>query len=560
MKAICLSLFILICLCFTSFGAESDWFVVLDATNGFYASPGVPDAATAALKEAQNENAEIKSIAFTPTGDWLLLTDKNFRASDVGLEMCKKLPEIYHNKEPVNCVAVTPSGGWTICTHGVWGPGNVPSAAWKEFDKLGRSGKWLRSISYGPNESWVVLYGETGVSHGGIEGELTNVLDHAANNNIRIQCVAFTGTNWICLADNDWWASDTNLPAARIIDQEYKSRQHPKWVAFVPNLGPFNARKFGTIIRQTMAGKLAGGYQCVVVDHGKVVVALADGWARAPWEKADPAVKMTVNMPIALASVSKTITAVAILRLCEECAGTSRQFSLDEPFWPHLSGIFPDANEDVKKITIRQLLRHQSGFTNDFGDNTAAIKKLLASSPPHPPGTFSKYLNAHYGIINLLIEQLSGMDCPNYVKTHVLAPMGITDMDTVYHDQPAMCVYAKLGNQDFGDGYYHIKNAAYSGINGWYGSAVDLERFLEGIRQNRVLTQATTKMMLQQNLGWDFGNPWYKGGMAPGPNGRVIHTDIYYFTDDVEAVILLNCEEPPHLGALPIKAWKEARY
>ena len=56
----------------------ADWFVVLDGTNGFYASPGVPEPAVAALKQAQQENEEIRSFAFTPGGDWLLLQDKGF--------------------------------------------------------------------------------------------------------------------------------------------------------------------------------------------------------------------------------------------------------------------------------------------------------------------------------------------------------------------------------------------------------------------------------------------------------------------------------------------------
>ena len=176
----------------------------------------------------------------------------------------------------------------------------------------------------------------------------------------------------------------------------------------------------------------------------------------------------------------------------------------------------------------------------------------------HLPGTFSKYRNVNYYIIHLLIEQISQMDCTTYVKAHVLAPMGITGMDTRYHDSPRMCIYAGLGSQDSGDGYYQGNNSSFAGPSGWYASAADLGRFLEGIRQGRVLRAATTTMMFKENLGWDFGNPWAKGGMVPGPHGSQIHTDIGFFPDGVEAVILLNCVEPTNCENLLVQAWRDS--
>ena len=558
MKAICVKLFILICLGLTSFGAESDWFVVLDATNGFYASPGVPEPAIAALKQAQSDNAEIKSFAFTTTGDWLVTGLNNFWSSDEGLPVCQKLKNHAKNHK---CVGFTSVGGWYFLWgwNGYLSSGSFPDAASKIIGEVLSSGRELQGVFCGTGDGWIIVHDKNTINYGGLPDDLAKVLDQAITKNTPIQCVAFSGTNWICLAKDEWWASDTNLPAAKVIEQDYKLGQHPKWVSFVPTLGPFNPRKFGTVIRQAMAGKLAGGYECEVIDHGKIVVALAEGWARAPWEKVDPAEKMTINSQIELASVSKPITSVALLKLWEECAGTSRQFSLDDPFWPHISEMCPDVNEDVKKITIRQVLMHRSGFTNELGHDPKDLRKLLSLPLAHAPGTHSRYQGINYYIIHLLIEQISQMDCTTYVKTHVLAPMGITDMDSSYHYNPKMCFYGKPGSQDQGDGYQG-DNSSFVGPGGWYGSAADMGKFLEGIRQNRVLTPATTKMMLKQNLGWDFDNPWYKGGMVPGSNGREIHTDIYYFYDNVDAVILLNCVEPTNCGALPIKAWKEARY
>ena len=559
---LCHAILILISLTLNSRADESEWFVELDATNGFYASPGVPEAAIAALKDAQKNNYELKSFAFTPTGDWIVLDVKGFKTSDDELRICQVLHKSDRHFEKINCFVINPSGNAGAISYqdgGRWGEGDGPIAAWNQTGNLPKSGHRIRSISYGPSSGWVILYDKTGISYGDIPDNLAKVLDNAVNQNTPIQCVSFSGHDWICLGQDNWWASNTNLPAAKFVEQSFELGQHPKWIAFVPSLGSFSAAKFGTIIRQTMAGRLAGGYECEVINHGKVVVALADGWARAPWEKVNPAVKMTINKPIDLASVSKTITAVAILKLCEECAGTSRQFSLDEPFWPHISEICPEVNKDVKIITMRQVLKHRGGFTNDFGNSPGALKQLLSLPLPHAPGTFFKYQNVDYYIVHLLIEQISGMDYTDYVKTHVLVPMGITDMDTRYNDNPKMCFYGKPGSQDQGDGYQG-DNSSSAGPSGWYASAADMGIFLEGIRKCHVLSHAITAMMLKENLGWDGGNPWTKGGLLPGPNDRRIHTDIAYFPDGVEAVILLNCAEPTNCQNLLVQAWKDAHY
>jgi hypothetical protein len=67
------ALFVLFLLLLNTRANENDWFVELDGTNDFFASRGVSEVAVEALKEAQKENVELKSFAFTPAGDWIAI-------------------------------------------------------------------------------------------------------------------------------------------------------------------------------------------------------------------------------------------------------------------------------------------------------------------------------------------------------------------------------------------------------------------------------------------------------------------------------------------------------
>jgi CubicO group peptidase (beta-lactamase class C family) len=552
------ALFVLFLLLLNTRANENDWFVELDGTNDFFASRGVSEVAVEALKEAQKENVELKSFAFTPAGDWIAIGRNCFWSDDEGSPVSQKLKLMRLNNVNTKCVAFSPAGLRTILSNwnGFWMPDGGP--AWNKISEVAHNGSELRCVVYGPDDSWVVLYKKTAIGYGGIPTDLAKVLDNAVSNNIAVQCIAFSGRDWICLAQDDWWTSDTNLPAAKMIDQKFKSGQHPKWIAFVPSYGPFNAHKFGAIIRQTLSGKLTGGYACEVIANGKVVVSLAEGWARTPWEPKDPSVKWTIDKPMEIASVSKTITATALLKLWAESQLTDRRFSLDDPFWPYLKNICPDVSDDVKTITIRQLLMHRSGFAKKKFDrrDISDVRQCLILPLAHPPGTVYLYQNLNYSIIRFLIEQISQEDYTTYVKTHVLAPMGITDMETHSEYQDRTCYYGEAGTQESGDvGQKDFSSKA--GPWGWYASATDLGKFLEGLRQFRVLSPATTAMMLNENLGWDEGNPWGKTGL----DFYFANSEIGYFPDGVEAVLLLNCNPPVPWQTWArslTQAWKDA--
>ena len=142
--------------------------------------------------------------------------------------------------------------------------------------------------------------------------------------------------------------------------------------------------------------------------------------------------------------------------------------------------------------------------------------------------------------------------------------MGITHMETHPQATQPMCGYGKPGDQRPGFPY-DWKCEAWAGAAGWYASVSDLGRFLEGLRENKVLNAQTTAMMYKQNLGWDGSDPgWVKNGgwfWDEGPGGRAgnFHSAIAHFPDDIDAVILSNSDSTPDVDALVVQAWEESQ-
>ena len=312
-------------------------------------------------------------------------------------------------------------------------------------------------------------------------------------------------------------------------------------------------------VREEMGAHLAGGYAYALLDQGKIVASGAEGYARAPREKTDGGLRWTLDKPMGLASVSKTITAVAVLNLWDE---TGHSFSLDDPFWPHIKRVVPDCGADGRKITIRQLLTHRSGLPHieALGDviTPQKLEKLLKEPLAHKPGEEYSYDNNNFYILRLVIEEISHYSYTAYVKNHVLKPMGIDDMETHFeHDRPT-CGYTTVAEKRPGFPF-DWDATPWAGAAGWFGSVDDLGRFLTGLHKHTVLSEEATKILLSENMGWDRGLPHGKGGDwtwdIPDQYTGGFHSAILLGQDGVDGVLLMNCNYTKHPEDVLVDAW-----
>jgi CubicO group peptidase (beta-lactamase class C family) len=540
-------------------------FVILGERNSFWTNNRNAPVCKELVKLQKQHS--FRSVSFTPSGDWVaLLEGDGFYTSNVNLSACKKLKELQKAKNVFHCAAFAPTGGWTVLwnQNGNWTEGTIPDAAFQKMQEVVKGGGTLRSIAFGPNGAWVVLFDQTGILCGNVPDDLGKVFDNAIKQNLTVRCVCFTTTGtWICLTSNGWWTSDLDHPASKMIADLDRQHKPLHWVAVAPEVGPHDFEKWEAVIRRECDGKLPGGYAFAVLHKGKVAKEVAEGWARAPWEAEHPGVKWTVHKPMGVASVSKTITAVALLKMWDE---HNHKFSLDGAFWPQIKAICPHAHADVQKVTIRQLLQHKSGFKKtDDCTTVQEVEKLLEQPLAHKPGTHQEYHNNNYYIARLVLEQIGKVEYTPYVKEHVLKPMGITGMETHFETHEPTCGYGKQINTR--GGYpFEWDCAAKAGPAGWYGSINDLCHFLIGLHDHKVLSVATTNIMYKDLLGWDTSDPgWEKNGgwfwdegSAPGSRAGAFRSSLYHFPDDVDAVMFMNSETGPPPEDILRQAWIES--
>lgn len=141
---------------------------------------------------------------------------------------------------------------------------------------------------------------------------------------------------------------------------------------------------------------------------------------------------VTTDTVFRIASMTKSFTAVAILRLRDE-----GKLSLDDPaerYIPELASLqYPTS--DSPRITIRHLLSHAEGFPEDnpWGDRQLdatddEMAEMMRRGIPFStvPGTAYEYSNFGFAILGRIVSRVSGVPYATYMKTHVFDPLGMT--------------------------------------------------------------------------------------------------------------------------------------
>lgn len=148
------------------------------------------------------------------------------------------------------------------------------------------------------------------------------------------------------------------------------------------------------------------------------------GYGLADLENFVPAKANTVYR---LASVSKPITAVAVMQLVEK-----GKIDLDAPVQKYV----PSFPQKSYPITIRELLTHTSGIRHYKGDEenstryyknlTEALDIFKNDALEHEPGLKFTYTTYGYTLLGVVVENVSGMKFTDYLRENIFQPAGMT--------------------------------------------------------------------------------------------------------------------------------------
>jgi Beta-lactamase len=248
-----------------------------------------------------------------------------------------------------------------------------------------------------------------------------------------------------------------------------------------------------------------------------------------------------------IASLSKPITAITILKLVQEGAIT-----LDQKVFG-VNGILGEdygavpAGSKKNLITVRHLLEHKSGWDNNPTDPLFAnlnltqeqmITNLLANRPlANAPGSTYNYLNFGYCVLGRIIEKVSKIKYDSYVSANILQPSGITAMkiggNTLSDRYPNEVKYYQPGFDP-----YSLNIVRMDANAGWIASAKDLAKFIVRIDKNTSKPDIIKPNILNEIY---FGDPdWQHYGSLSGNSSILKRID-----DTFSFVVLTNTRTEP---------------
>ena len=292
------------------------------------------------------------------------------------------------------------------------------------------------------------------------------------------------------------------------------------------------AAAFDKAVEEFMKERNVPGGALAVARNGKLVYARGYGWAVREAKAA-----ATPNSLFRIASLSKPITAVAVLKLVE-----GGKLDLDAEVFDLLAlgsqlpkGAMLD--DRWKRITLRHLLHHTAGWDRDkSGDpmfKSREISKSLGEPPPatpaqiirwtlgrpldFDPGARYSYSNFGYCLLGRVIEKASGQPYEKFVQQSVLVSAGVRRMrlgaslergraeDEVryYTSDDSKTNSVFTGSKDsvrrpYGGFFLEAMDAH----GGWIGSAVDLVRFVTALDDPR-----RNPLKKPESLRWLFEAP-----------------------------------------------------
>lgn len=314
-------------------------------------------------------------------------------------------------------------------------------------------------------------------------------------------------------------------------------------------------RAVDSLAQAALRGGPIAGMSVALVRGSNVL--LAKGYGFADLENEVTATEHTVYR---IGSITKQFTAAVILQLAEQ-----GKLNLDD----NIRHFLPSYDTHSYTITIRQLLNHTSGIRSFTELPAFQARDRLDFSPESlfaifqhepldfPPGTGFLYNNSAFYLLGVIIERVSGQPYRDYLREHVLAPLGLRE---TYSCEDAPIIRYRAHGYRVSEG--KLQNAAYLSMlpptagGNLCSTVLDLATWTQALAEGRVISHASYLQMTTpgtladgRTLGYGYG--LFLSTLAS--HREIVHSgDIngfsaykaFYPNDSLTLVVLSNTEGP----------------
>ena len=317
------------------------------------------------------------------------------------------------------------------------------------------------------------------------------------------------------------------------------------------------------------------GVSIALIHGGEMVWSNAYGYADVAAGR-----KMTVDTVCRVESISKSVTAWGVMKLLE-----NGQIQLDEPVHQYLtSWAIPKSRFSEEDITIRQLLSHSSGMPlGTIGleyspeDSIPSLENSLSRQAKlvRDPGTAFEYSNVGFNLLELLIEEVTGVKFSDYMEEEVLEPLGMNsarfewseDIDPevpmgydLQGDPVPLYVYSEKGS---GGMFSNVEDVACFVMAGMEESKLTESRVLRPSSMEEMYTPVMDISGIYGMVAEGYGLGYFientaegKKAVFHGGQGHGWMTHFHSFPEEGEAIVILtNSQRSWPLISSVLKDW-----
>ena len=331
----------------------------------------------------------------------------------------------------------------------------------------------------------------------------------------------------------------------------------PSSIASSPsaNLALNQLAEIDPIVTNTLTPK-GPGVAVLLLKNNQIVHAKGYGFANI-----DSQQRITPETTFDLASVSKQITAIALLKLVQV-----GKIDLAAPVTQYL----PEFYDRTQSVTTRHLLHHTSGLADYSGKEWDGTDKEFAQldlekhlrwlnqhQPHRPPGIKFEYNNSGYALLALIVQRVAQKPFWQFAQDDIFAPLGMAQTQ-ILHAADQKIPNRSLGYL-VGKAGSKIRRSAVptiiQGDGNVFSSIVDLAKYDIALRTDRLISPELKAKAFSlgqfdngrsiQDEGEGYGFGWYITANYIHHSGSWYGTSTYYrhYLQQPVTLILLSNDE-----------------